>query len=132
MSEHYHAVVWIDHREARVFQFNASDVDEQRVQAQDPAVHIHHRAGSVGAGHAAEDQEFFHQVATAVARQKAILITGPASARHELVKHLERHDPQVAQAVAGVEAIDHPSDGELIAFARKFFRAADRMTPQRS
>jgi hypothetical protein len=52
MSEHSHAVVWIDHREARVLQFNAAE--------------------------------------------------------------------------------DHPTDGELVAHARRYFRAADRMTPQQS
>ena len=30
MSAHYHAVVWIDHREARVFHFNASDAETRR------------------------------------------------------------------------------------------------------
>jgi hypothetical protein len=27
MSEHVHAVVWIDHHEARIFHFNASEAD---------------------------------------------------------------------------------------------------------
>jgi hypothetical protein len=31
-----------------------------------------------------------------------------------------------------VEALDHPTDGELVAHARQYFRAADRMAPQRS
>jgi hypothetical protein len=29
-----------------------------------------------------------------------------------------------------VETVDHPSDGQLVAFARKYFKAADRMLPQ--
>ena len=27
MTTHYHAVIWIDHHEARIFHFNATDVD---------------------------------------------------------------------------------------------------------
>ena len=27
MTDHFHALLWIDHREAKVFQFNAMDVD---------------------------------------------------------------------------------------------------------
>jgi hypothetical protein len=28
--------------------------------------------------------------------------------------------------------MDHPTDGELVAHARRFFRAADQMTPQKT
>jgi hypothetical protein len=31
--------------------------------------------------------------------------------------------------VAGVETIDHPSDPQLVAFARHYFKAEDRMVP---
>jgi stalled ribosome rescue protein Dom34 len=130
MSHHSHAVVWIDHREARVFHFNATEDDEQDVRPRDPTAHIHHHANSIGSGHAAEDQKYLHQVATAIADVKAVLITGPANEKHELMKHIQRHDPQVAKIVAGVETLDHPTNGELIAHARRYFRAADRMTPQ--
>jgi hypothetical protein len=33
--------------------------------------------------------------------------------------------------VTGVETLDHPTDGALLAHARKYFRAADRMRSQR-
>jgi hypothetical protein len=31
----------------------------------------------------------------------------------------------------GVEALDNPTEGEVVAFARNFFDIRDRMTPQR-
>ena len=34
-------------------------------------------------------------------------------------------------AIAGVETVDHPSDGQLVAHARKYFKVADLMTPQK-
>jgi stalled ribosome rescue protein Dom34 len=129
---HNHAVVWIDHREAKVFHFNATEDDEQDVHARNPTVHIHHKANSIGSGHAAEDKHYLHEVAAAIADVKAALITGPASAKTELMKHIAQHDPKIAAIVAGVETLDHPSNGELIAHARRFFRAADRMSPQKA
>jgi hypothetical protein len=33
-------------------------------------------------------------------------------------------------AIAAVETVDHPSDAALVAYARKYFRAADRMRRQ--
>jgi hypothetical protein len=131
MNVHSHAVVWIDHRQARVLQFNPTEEDERVLHPEGAPAHLHHHANSIGAGHAAEDQKFFHQVVASLAGVKAVLITGPANAKFELVKHIEKHDPQLAKIIAGVEPLDHPTDGELVAHARRFFRAADRMTPQR-
>jgi len=54
MSSHYHAIVWIDHHEARVFHFNASEVDRLVLHPQHPTRHIHYKANSIGSGHAAE------------------------------------------------------------------------------
>ena len=52
-THHYHAVVWIDHREARVFHFSPSDVERLVVRPDNPTKHIHHKANSIGSGHAA-------------------------------------------------------------------------------
>ncbi|MBI1238184.1 MAG: translational machinery protein [Alphaproteobacteria bacterium] len=128
---HYHAVVWIDHREARVFPFNAEEVDKLVIHAHNPAHQIHHKAGVLGSGHAAEDQAFYHAVAQALSTVHEALIVGPGQAKTALLKHLARHDPQIADKIVAVETVDHLSDGQVVAFARKYFVAADRMRPQR-
>jgi hypothetical protein len=129
MNDYYHAVVWIDHHEARVFHFGRTDVDRLVLHPDNPTVHIHHKANSIGSGHAAEDQNFLHQVVASIADAGAILITGPANAKTELVKHIHDHDPRLMSVISGVETVDHPSDGALIAYARHYFKAADRMSP---
>jgi stalled ribosome rescue protein Dom34 len=130
VDKHYHAVVWIDHHEARVFHFNPTEVDELVLHPHNPTRHIHHKANAVGSGQAAEDQAFFQAVAETLADAGAVLITGPANAKTELVKHIHRHDPKLMNAIAAVETVDHPSDAALVAYARKYFRAADRMNQQ--
>jgi hypothetical protein len=132
LSEHFHAVVWIDHHEARVFHFNADEAERDELHPQNRTQHIHHKANSTGSGHSPEDQHFYSAVVTAIGTAHAVLITGPASAKHELVKHIDRHPSQLRAHVSGVETVDHPTDGELLAHARQFFRAADRMASQRS
>ena len=62
-SHHFHAVVWIDHHEARVFHFSATDVERLVLHADHPARHIYHKANSVGNGRASEDHDFFQAVA---------------------------------------------------------------------
>ena len=41
----------------------------------------------------------------------------------------QRVHPSMMVKVEGVESADHPSDGELVAHARRFLKAADRMRP---
>lgn len=130
MSEHTHAVVWLDHREARVFHFNASDVESLVIHPDKPTHHLHHKHGSIGSGHAKEDTEYFHKVAQAISNASAILVTGPANAKTELVKYVQAHMPAVAKAIAAVESLDHPSSGEIVAHARKFF-GRDHLAPPR-
>ncbi len=127
MTAHYHAVVWIDHREARIFHFNADEVERLVLHPHEPTLHIHHKANSIGSGHAAEDRDFFHQVAVAVADAGTVLITGPANAKTELVKHIQRHDPKLIERLAGIETVDHPTDASLVAHARHYFKSADRI-----
>jgi len=79
-SDRYHAVIWIDLREARVFHFSPTAVDGIVLHPDRPTQHIHHKANSIGSGHAAADHDYLHAVAVSVADAGAILITGPASA----------------------------------------------------
>jgi hypothetical protein len=132
VSQHFHAVVWIDHHEARVFHFNTDDAERAVVHPHEPTRHIHHKAHSIGSGHSPEDQHFFHAVVEAIGTAGAVLIGGPANAKHELFKHIQRHEPQLVARISGVETLDHPTDRELLAHARQYFRGADRMAPQRN
>ena len=43
------------------------------------------------------------------------------------MKHIHHHDPKLIDAIAGVETVDHPTDGALVDYARRYFKAADRM-----
>ena len=130
-TPHHHAVVWIDHREARVFHFGPTDVERLIIRPDHPTKHIHHKANSIGSGHAAADHEYLHAVTESFTDADTVLITGPANAKTELIKHIHQHEPGKMKAIAGIETVDHPSDGSLVAYARKYFRAFDRMQPQK-
>jgi len=128
-THHYHAVVWIDHREARVFHFNPTEADRLVLHPDNPTKHIHHKANAIGSGHASADHDFLHAVAESIADAGAVLIAGPGNAKTELVKHIEQHDPKLKKIIAGVETVDHPSDAQLVAHARKYLKVTDRMQP---
>jgi stalled ribosome rescue protein Dom34 len=130
MSEHYHAIVWIDHREAKIFHFNATDVDRAVLHSHLSGHHLQHKANTTGSGHLGVDKEFFHRVLEALTHTGALLITGPANAKTELKNYIDQQRPELGKRISGVEALDHPSDGSLVAFARKYFKGDDRMHTQ--
>lgn len=124
-----HAIVWMDSREARVFRFNASDVERETIAAQNPFRQVHHKAGVIGSGHQALDLSFLDHIVDALRGTTEWLLVGPAQAKLELLRHVEKSMPWVHAKLVGVEAMDHPTDGELLAQARRAFKAIDRMRP---
>lgn len=72
-----------------------------------------------------------HEVVEAVASANEILIVGPSSAKLELMKHMVKHDANIASKVVGIETVDHPSDAQLLAYAKKSFTRIDHLKPQR-
>lgn len=127
---HYHAVVWLDHNEAHVMHVSPDDVEKSVVQPANPPRHLQRKRGSVSGSRQPEDQNYYHEVVEALAGASEILIVGPGHAKLELIKHIHSHDHEVSKKVIGVETVDHPSDAQLVSFARKYFVAKDRMLSQ--
>ena len=124
---HYHAVVWLDHSEAHVFHFTPEDVQKLTAQSTELRPHQHHKRGSIGSGNAKEDHAYFEHIAGLLNGSQEILVVGPAKAKLDLIKHIHKHHQEMVPKIAGVETLDHPTDGQLVAYARKYFHAKDRM-----
>jgi len=120
-----HVVAWIDHEQAHVIHFNTDATDSEVVKTHSTHPHLHAKAGTVGSGHAAESKPYFDDVSRALGQATEILIVGPGHEKLELMKHLLKHHPAQASKVLSVESSDHPSDGQLLKYARKYFRKAD-------
>jgi hypothetical protein len=130
MTHHFHAVVSIDHAQATIFEFAENDVSEHRIKAMDRQGNIHHKAGSIGSGHAHDSKSYLTAVAGALKPSHEILIVGHGTAKEELASFIREHAPLLAPRIMGVKAMDQPTKGEILAFARKFFEGKDLMTPQ--
>ena len=122
MPTHFHAIVWIDHTQAKVFHIGLSGDDEVTLHPHLPTRHIHHKANSIGSGHVGFDKEFFAQVMNAISDAGEILIIGPGNARTELVKYLREQHSKIGERIVAVEAADHPSDRETVAYAKQHFK----------
>lgn len=123
----HNVCVWIDHFEARIFGITANDADKSVVVDDRPPHRIHRKADHVGLGTETMSPEFLGEVAVALQTAQAILIGGPGRARTELAGYLNDKYPAIAKRIWAIEPMDHPTDAELVAAARKFFQAATRM-----
>jgi len=127
---HFHTVVFIDHKEALVFEFGEGKTTEHRIKATDRQGNIHHRAGSPGSGHAHDSKNYLTAVVDVLKPSHEILIVGHGNAKDELASFIREHAPVLAPRIMGIRPMDQPTKGEIIAFARKFFESKDLMTPQ--
>ena len=114
----FHAVVWLDHQEAHVLMFDREHVQAQRIKSR--SHHKHQgKAGDAGA--------FFGEIAQALKGTHEVLLTGPGQARQELRDWCAEHAPQAAKVIVDCVPSDHPSDAQLVALARQYFRKFDAM-----
>ena len=67
MNAPLNTLVWIDHKEAKVFHFDATDVERTFIRSGHPDQHIHHKANSPDSGHASVDVDFLKRVTRAIA-----------------------------------------------------------------
>lgn len=124
-----HAVVWIDHKEARVVHVQPATpghvqpepIDETTILSPRHVIHRHPKGRGDAKEHPEDAARFFHDVARSLAALDAVLIVGPASAKDEFVHYLEDHDRTLRAKVVGVETVDHPTDREIVAYARRYF-----------
>ena len=122
MLTHFHAIVWIDHSQAKIFHIGLSGEDEVILHPHMATRQLHHKANSIGSGHVGFDKEFFAQVLNAISDAGEILIIGPAGAKTELAKYLREQHPKIGERIVAVETADHPSDPEIVAYAKKHFK----------
>ena len=119
--KHAHAVVWIDHLTAKIFPMGLAGVGEVVVHAHPSSTHLHHKANTIGSGHAGEDKHFLPKVAEALRFCRDILIVGPGTEKSALLHYLKENRKDLSDTQIHVEAADHPTDREIIALGRRRF-----------
>jgi hypothetical protein len=130
-----HVVVWIDHKEARVFHVQPETpghvqpepIDETTVLSPQHLIHRHPKGRGEPKEHPEDATRFFREVARSLHDADTVLIVGPSSAKLEFQKFLQGHDARLHAIVAGVETVDHPTGREIVAYARRYFKGSDRM-----
>jgi len=122
MSPLHHAIVWIDHREAKVYRIIGNDESQVQVNSHHSLQRLHHRPGGWEAGGGLpEDGEFFGRVAATLDQSGGILVIGPGDARLAFKTYLDHLHPSHAPQVQTVERTAPPGEEELLALGRDYF-----------
>jgi len=115
-----HAVVRVDHQSGQILQFDAEHVAAEKIKA-----HSHHTAqhGST----VRTEHEFYGHLADALAGVQEVLVVGAGTAPVAFKSYCEKHRPAIARQIVDVQVVDHPTEAQLVALARKYFLGHDRM-----
>ena len=118
------AAIWLDHREARIFHLHDNATKETTVTA--PGAEAHHQQprGHEGSHeHPADAKHFFQDIARTVEGADKVLVVGPSTAKLDFLRYLHLHHHLLEPKVVGVETVDHPTNGQLVAYAKTYFGA---------
>jgi stalled ribosome rescue protein Dom34 len=116
-----YAAVFIDHREAHVFHIAPDRIDEETVRVPQ---HLHRKHPKLSQGakeHPNDAKTFFHALCGSLQSAEEILIVGPSTAKLDLVRYIHKNEHLLEPRIVGIETVDHPSSGQLIAYAKSYF-----------
>lgn len=116
----FHAVAWLDHHDAKIHQFDDSHVESEQIKAR--SQHTRRHGSAVRAEH-----EFHAEVCAALDGIAEVLVCGNSTSLTDFRHYVAKHRPSLQDRIVGYEAVDKPSEGQLLALARRYFRKYDRM-----
>ena len=100
----YDAVIWLDSRQARVTYVSTDAYEERTVRRLDPPRQLHIEAAGTSQGRAADEPEFYRDLAKACDEAKAVLLIGPPVAKEDFLRYLHRHSPETFDLISRISA----------------------------
>lgn len=114
----FHAVIHLDHHHAQILHFDAHQVHAARIEAHDRRPHGHDERA---------EHALFEAICQAVKDTPEVLVTGAHVVIGQFRHYVEAHRPQLAPRIADYRPAAELSQGQMLALARQFFVAHDRM-----
>lgn len=116
----YHAVAFVDHQSAQVLQFGSDPTEARKL-------HEHSRFTRQHGSGVRTEHEFFGQVCDALDGIAEVLVVGGHTGLADFRHYAEKHRPLTAQRIVDYQVVDHPTENQLVALARKHFIKYDQM-----
>lgn len=116
-------VIWLDSEKAHLFALKTSGIEKSTLQKVGADHHTHNKKD-----HHQDPSldHFFKELAVKLGKVDQILLLGPGLAKKHFKTYLENHHgANIAKHIVGIENTDHPSDDQILAKAREFFKHYD-------
>ena len=114
-------VVWLDSEQAQIFALKTSGIEKSHLKKSGMDHHTHNKKDHHSD---ATIEHFFRDLAVKLKDAEHLLIVGPGLAKNHFRTHLETHHTgDLGKRIVGIENSDHPTDNQILAEARKFFKA---------
>jgi stalled ribosome rescue protein Dom34 len=114
-------VIWIDQEHAKIFQFSNEKMERKNIAARHQDHHTH-RLDHLDLKQ--QEKAFFSDTAAQLSDAKRVLILGPGAAKQHFQNYLVENQPALGKKIVGCETVDHPTDAQIAALARKFFNVS--------
>jgi len=118
-------VVWMDRTEARIFELR--DGAYERLILEAPKHHVRRLSKEEqirSHNHPNDEQRFFRELVAALREQGEILLVGPSTTKLRFFRFARDHEKNIEARVVGLETADHPTDGQIVAHARRYFASS--------
>ncbi len=115
----FHAVAFVDHHSAQVMQFDSEQVIQHKIHEKKAFSRAHGSAVRT-------EHEFFDHVCDAFEGIEEVLVVGGHTGIADFQNYVEKHRPLTAKHVVGYTVVDHPTENQLVAMARKHFNKFDQ------
>ena len=117
-------VIWMDSKEGKIF-----DLLPEGPKVRHLHTHGHKNRmppyGDNNSEHHHHLDAFFKEIADSIKDAKEVIVLGPSEAKLHFKSYLEKHFAHtLATKLVAVETVDHPTDNQILAHARKFFKIA--------
>ncbi len=116
-------IIWLDSEKAQLFALQPSGVKRSHVKKSGVDHHTRNKKDNPNDEHA---EHFFKLVTEALSGADQLLIMGPGLAKNHFKTYLEKHHhAKLASQIIGMENSDHPTDNEILAAGRTYFKKYD-------
>ena len=113
-------VVWMDSEKANLFNIKTSSVEKSHLNLHGADHHTRSKKDLHEVHHL---EHFYRDLAIKLNDADQILILGPGLSKNHFKTYLETHHKKdLGSKIVGLEHSDHPTDNQIIATAKKYFK----------
>ncbi len=114
-------VIWLDSEHAHIYALTAAGVKKSILNK---AGVDHHSHSKKNHDHDSDAEHFYRDLTVSLKDANELLIFGPGQSKNKFKSHLETHHKnELGKKIIGIENSDHPTDNQVLADARKFFKS---------